>query len=60
MKVYIISEIVMHEGSTIEAVFLDEEKAKEVLAQWEKRLPVFENAYRKPVWYVMSEHDVEE
>lgn len=60
MKVYIITEIVRHEGETIQAVFLDEEKAKERLAQWEKHLPVAVEAHRKPVWYDMSEHDVEE
>ena len=44
----------MHEGETIRAVFLDEEKARERLAQMEKR--ALEGVY----WYDLSEHDVEE
>lgn len=60
MKVYIISEVVMHEGETIQAVFLDEDKAKERLAQWEKHIPVAKGAHRKPTWYNLTEYDVEE
>ena len=54
MKVYIISMVVIHESETIQAVFLDEEKARERLAQLEKR--TVEGAY----WYDLTEHDVEE
>ena len=56
MKVYIISEVFMHEGETIRAVFLDEEKARERLAQMEKDFPILEDVY----WYDLTEHDVEE
>ena len=56
MKVYIISEVFMHEGETIRAVFLDEEKARERLAQMEKHFPIVEGAF----WYDLTEHDVEE
>ena len=54
MKVYIISEVVMYEGETIQAVFLDEEKAREKLAQLNKR------ALEGVFWYDLTEHDVEE
>ena len=54
MKVYIISEVVIHESSTIRAVFLDEEKAREKLAQLEKR------ALEGVFWYDLTEHDIEE
>ena len=52
MKVYIISEVVMYEGETIHAVFLDEEKARERLTQ----MPFLEDVF----WYDLTEHDVEE
>ena len=60
MKVYIISEVVIHEGSTIRAVFLDEEKARERLAKLEKHIPVVKGTDRKSVWYELTEYDVEE
>ena len=56
MKVYVISEVVMYEGERIQAIFLNEEKAKEEMAKWEKRIPVAE----KTVWYDLTEYDVEE
>ena len=60
MKVYIITEVVMHEGETIQGVYLNEDKAKEVLVKWEKYLPAAEGANRKSVWYNLTEYDVEE
>ena len=60
MKVYVVTEVVMHEGQTIQGIYLNEGKAREALVEWEKLLPVTEGAYRKSVWYDLAEHDAEE
>lgn len=60
MKVYIITECVMHEGESIEGVYPSEERANEALKDWQKRLPITEGAYRKSVWYNLQEYEVEE
>ena len=56
MKVYVIKEDIIHERETIKGIYLNEEKAKKDLSEWQKLFP----ETITPIWYELTEYEVEE